>query len=278
MQLLFQLIGLFLATSLATLSLYYFLRLSVRQVIRNQHDRSRSETRLYRPKIGHVYVFCILGSSTVVLAAYLFLGNPAFGLPLIPLICVLALPIFSLQQESKLFRNERAAINFLHGLHGLIQGGLSLPAALISLSEGHNGEIGAAIQGRLKSFPKGESLVGILEESRHLLGLRRLDTCLSALGMAYEKGLPIGPILATSLPNLESEAEMFQRIREIRKSITIQAALACILPWALVAFINLFQPETAAYFITAWTPVWIGLGVAWYGFGVFVLWIVSEFY
>ena len=279
MQLFFNLGGIFILTVGGSLSLYFLLRISLFQFVREQLVTARMRPDIYRPEIGHLYGFAMIGSVTGILIGYLLFGNPIYGLPVVPLISLLSLPIVAYQLEEKRFRAERQAISFLHGLHGLTQGGVALPAAIHCLTAGDKTDFSGTVQRRLKTFAQGQPIREILGETRRQLGLRSVDGCLMALEMAYERGLSIAGVLADTVPSIEAEAEMLKQIRNLRKSVAVQAALASALPWGLLGIFFLVQPETVAGFFAA--PITggiVGALVIWIGLGVLALWRVSEFY
>ena len=279
MQLFFRLVSFFLLGALGTLILYVFLINGLRRSLKIVVKRARQEVKCYRPEIGHLYSFALLCSITAVLMAYLLVGNPVYGLPAIPLFAILSLPLVSFQKEQRRFEAERAAINFLHGLHGLLQGGLALPAALKCLTERENSIFDSTLQTKLRSFSKGTPIREVLAATRRTLGLESVNVCLTALELAYEKGLSISPVLSDALPSLEAEAEMYKKTRNLRKTVAVQAAIACGIPWALLGVLYWFQPETVElFFTTPSTGLVVGVSLLWAGLGVGLLWQVSEFY
>lgn len=279
MQLFFELLAVFVLTCAGGLTLYFLLKYCVQFYLKNQLMEARKGARLYRPETGHLYGFALLSAITAILLGYLMVGNPAYGLPAIPLLSLLSLPIVSFQKEQRRFRSERAAINFLHGLHGLTQGGIALPTALHHLTVHEKNPFEVTLQRKLKTFSAGRSIKEILSEVRHALALHTVDTCLSALELAYDRGLPIHSILSDALPTIEAEADMLKKTSNLRKTVAVQATLSSTVPWIVLGTIYCFQPDIVREFFSDAMAAWIvGITILWSGIGIAALWRASEFY
>ncbi|MBI1859380.1 MAG: type II secretion system F family protein [Deltaproteobacteria bacterium] len=278
MQLFFHGVSLFGLAAIGALTLYFFIWMSVRQALVLGLRFLRTGLRIHRPEIGPVYTVTILGSLLALLMAFLFLGNPLWGLPASPVLALVSLPLVSFLAEEKRLRVEREALSFLHGLHGLTQGGVALPEAIRLLTDEREGAVGQTLGRGLQLLNSRGSLRTMIAFVRSQLGSGPLDACLVGLSLAYERGLSVSTFLSEALPSLEAEAEMQRRVKDLRRSVAAQAAFAAILPWVLIGVLFSFQPELLEEMRSGSVGV-LGLGAfLWMGLGVARLWKTSEFF
>ncbi len=211
--------------------------------------------------------------------AGLLVGSPIFGLG-----GLFFLPLW-LSQISRLLVAERSrvveksAITFLHALTGLLQAGVSLPAALFHLSTSVSSPFFTGLGRFLRRYEKGSSLSECLGDYQEAAQLGRTGHLLTSLELSYARGLPVLPLLQRMVPVLEADWEGKEKIRALRRSALGQALLAGAIPWALFLGLYFFEPEVALRFQNSkgFVPI-VMVASVWEGIGVWSLWKLSSYY
>jgi len=168
---------------------------------------------------------------------------------------------------------ESSGLVYLHALHGLLRGGLSLPTALFQLVEADTSSFARSLRRQLAQFHRGEQLGNCLEHFRLRSGLKDSASLWTVLELAYRRGLPLVPLLDRRLPGLDADADLAEKLRDLWRTMAGQAALIAGLPWGLLAVLGVFQPEVLFGFLhSAAAPPAIGLALFLEGTGLFLLW------
>lgn len=162
-------------------------------------------------------------------------GHPLAGLALALLFPVVRFVFILLPRKKNQQSLERSALAFFHGLQGLLRAGFSLPTALFRLAQTLETPFAVLLRGSLASYDQGKTLSRCLERFQARSGLAQAGLCLDLLEQAHHRGLSLGPFLERVLPWLEEEARDQERVEQVRTSALVQAILASLLPWVVVA-------------------------------------------
>jgi len=213
------------------------------------------------------------------LLAGVFLGRPLLGLLVwIPVVFLFPTAV----RWSVRYRKEQAeesALSFLHTLSGLLEVGVSLPAALFKVAHAVPSPFSRAIRRHLGRFDEGRSLADCLTQFREKSALRDAGLCLRLLEMAYRQGLPARPLLERVLPQMENQRESTRRFRSARRGCLSQMLVAAILPWLMALVLRVFHPEIGQRFAEGpfFVPV-LGSVFALEALGAIAVWKLASFY
>jgi Flp pilus assembly protein TadB len=238
----------------------------------------RNQPLFWRLKGGLVHGFALLVIILGLVIAIFLSGHVLFGLVLAPILFLLVIPFTSVLQGRHRSCTERRLLNFLHGLHGLTQGGLSLPAAISYLTQDKRNDFERLVQTRFEKVSAGLPVRLALKQTRDQLRLKSFGIYLGILETAYEKGLPIDGLLANALPSLEAENDMRLKTADLSRGVVAQAILASVIPWFLLGALFWFQPEL--FFEIAhrsdW-PFWLSGILVWELAGMCLIFSVARF-
>lgn len=205
--------------------------------------------------------------------------RPIFGL--IAALLVLLLPAVLLLFLSHHERRyaEKAGIGYLRTLLGLLRSGMGLPAALFLLAETWEGALAKPLSRTFSRFERGTSLSDCLSELRQRKGFDRASTLLVILESAYQRGLPVVPLLERFIPALESEQQLEGRLDKTRISVFVQSFIAASVPWVLAAAMAFFAPEIWQNLSRSGSLVVKGgLVLLWESLGIYFLRRVCRYY
>jgi Flp pilus assembly protein TadB len=141
---------------------------------------------------------------------------------------------------------ERAGLQFLYGLRGLLASGLDLSTALNRLSQIQATPFSGAFGRSLGRFEGGRTLGGCLNHFQSQIPDKLMAVCFSSLHLAYSEGAALLPLLDKTLAILESQSQRKRRILDFERSALAQAAVALVMPWGLWAFMRVMNPDTGA--------------------------------
>lgn len=155
---------------------------------------------------------------------------------------------------------ERQELIFFRTLTGLMQGGMSLPAAFWLLSPGKSSLRGFWKEGRPlpSTFPQTSPSCQLGWE---------------ALEFVYARGLSGADLLSRLVPILEERARLQARVGLLKKRALVQWGFAACVPWGLLAVWRYFSPDAAA----ALHPGLVVGAIFYQAVGGYLAWRVSCF-
>lgn len=180
--------------------------------------------------------------------------------------------VAKLQTQRRRALFEASAEQYLHALRALVRSGLGFSAALDRLAHAQATPFSQAMRGRLRVFAQGGDFLDCLDRfpSR---GSALLGLCLENLASAYRQGLAILPLLDRMVPALEFERAQNQRLRELRRSVLWQVAVAASVPWIVVGVLRAVGPAGVGR-LTIEHAVGV---LVWEGVGIWTLWKQMRF-
>lgn len=238
----------------------------------------RSWPRLWK---GRYPLFCavwVLGLAILLYAIGRMPWGPSFSLSALSLVPGVMHLIGYLSAHRRTRALDGSAITCFHAVRGLVRAGISLPTALFQVARRFHDPFADALAKQLAHYDEGRSLEICLERFRDRNSLALTSLTLRVLETAYRQGLPILPVLDRILPVLEHEYAIEEKTETLCRSALGQGAVAALLPWGVIAFLNWVQPEMAAGAFesrTFWCGVMGCLG--WQASGVWMLWKSSKY-
>jgi Flp pilus assembly protein TadB len=212
-----------------------------------------------------------------------WLGSSFFGLPFLFAGPLFQKKILSILKKRRQRKMEGSALSFFHSLHGLIQMGVSLPAALFQLTsssgEANPVEFRTLFRSVLSRFEKGMPLVDCLDRFRVRGDWEQVGVLLVLLEIAYRNGLPLSPLLSRVLPVMEVEEQNLLRLRELTMTVVCQALIALLIPWFLEGALFFFQPESVIRFFSyEWSLPIVMSVFGMESIGAWLIWRQAAFY
>lgn len=193
-----------------------------------------------RPVLWLVVAF---SSAIGPLIALVFSARPIFGL-LVPLFIVLISPIWwRYQGWKKEAYWENGALAYFQGLKALIKVGMALPSAMARIGLNSGDEFSKMVLDHINAFESGKTLAQCFGRMGRYSMLRRVSVIFCLLENSYRKGLPMAPILETSLSAFESHLNLRRKLLALRRSALGPVLLAALLPWGMALVMCFFQQD-----------------------------------